>query len=207
NLRNGVYDMVTKELLAHSPDYGFKNVLEFEFNKDAKAPLFEKFLKDVTLDDPLMQKTLLEYAGYCMSNDRPWAQQALFLVGTGSNGKSTFVDVIKEISGEGTYSTVTLGSIDDPTRCQMLENKLFNISEETNPGSLAISESFKRIVAGQEVEVKRLYYQPYSAKLNVKLIIVCNTLPKVRDTTDGTFRRMLFVPFDAKFSADTQDPD
>ena len=208
NLRNGVYDMVEKRLLPHSPDFGFKNVLKFDFDPAAKAPLFERFLADVTLGDALMQKTLMEYSGYAISGDRPWAQQALFLVGvTAQNGKSTFIDVIKEISGDDTYATVTLTGIDDPARCQSLENKLFNISEETNPGSLSRSESFKRIVTGQEIEVKRLYYQPYSAKLNVKLFITCNTPPKVRDSSMGTFRRMLFVPFDAKFEGDKEDPD
>ncbi len=206
NLRNGVYCLETKTLLEHSPDFGFKNVLDFDYVPGAIAPIFDKFLNDVTQNDELMRKTLLEYSGYCMSGDKNWAQQAIFLFGSGSNGKSTFVNVLKAISGREAYASVTLSSLDEPTMRQSLENKLFNISEETNPGALTRSESFKRIVTGENIEMKRLYYQPYSAELHVKLLVVCNTLPKVRDTSDGTFRRMLFVPFDAKFSEADQDP-
>jgi putative DNA primase/helicase len=81
----------------------------------------------------------------------------------------------------------------------MIVGKLFNLGEETNVHSLAQSESFKTIVGGGEVDIKKLYSQPFMYRNKAKMIFACNKLPYTKDTSDGFYRRLLLIPFKAKF--------
>jgi len=199
NLQNGVYDIKEDKLLPHDDSYGFMYVLPYEYDADAKAPVFEKFMQDITMGDVEKEKVLLEYAGYCISNDIYWKHKALMLVGDGANGKSTFMDVLKAMVGKDNYGALSLSALNSATNRYMIENKLFNFGEETSVDSLGNSEEFKILSAGGEYTIKQLYMQPYKAFNKCKLVFSCNELPKTMDVTNGLLRRLLFVPFDARF--------
>ena len=47
NVKNGLLNMKTGELLPHTPDYYSLNQLPIKYNPEAKAPKFEKFLNEV----------------------------------------------------------------------------------------------------------------------------------------------------------------
>lgn len=205
NFKNGVLDLRTKKLLPHSTEYGFFYCLPYAYDPEATCPTFDQHIKDITCDDEDLQSILLEFMGYAVSNDEPWAQRCLFLTGEGNNGKSTFINILKGIVGPGSYSTITIDNLENQQILAGIEGKLFNLSEE-GPNQLYRSGIFKRAVAGQEETVKRLYVQPYSVFIRAKMIVTCNELPKSPDTTHGFFRRFLIVPFDRKFTAKDEDP-
>jgi P4 family phage/plasmid primase-like protien len=205
NFQNGVLDLKTKELLPHSLDYGFFYCLPYEYNPDATCPNFDQHLKDITCDDEDLQNILLEYMGYAISNDEPWAQKALILTGEGNNGKSTFVNTLYNLVGPDSYSDIKIEQLGNQQMLANIEGKLFNISDET-PEKLYKSSHFKNIVSGGNEIVKRLYVQPYSIKVRAKLIVLCNDLPASKDTTHGFFRRFLIVPFDRIFTSKDEDP-
>lgn len=207
NLQNGVYDIKKNELLPHNEDYGFTYVLPYDYDPKAKCPAFDSFMKDITMNDQESEDVLLEYAGYCISNDQYWKHKVLMLVGDGANGKSTFMDVMKAMVGKDNYGALSLTAINSPVNRYMLENKLFNFGEETNVDSLATSEELKIISAGGEYTVKQLYMQPYQVSNKCKLVFSCNELPRTMDMTNGLLRRLLFVPFDARFDEDDEKTD
>ncbi len=92
NFSNGVLNTKTSVFTeGHSSDNGFKYVMPYPYDPAAKAPTFEKVLDDFTCGDKELAQQLLEFCGYCLSNDRCWDHKSLLLVGSrGSNGKSTF---------------------------------------------------------------------------------------------------------------------
>lgn len=205
NFQNGVLDLKTKSLLPHSQLYGFFYCLPYDYNPDALCPAFDQHLKDITCDDEDLQNILLEYMGYAISNDEPWAQKALILTGEGNNGKSTFVNVLYNLVGPDSHSDIKIEQLGNQQMLATIEGKLFNISDET-PEKLYKSSHFKNIVGGGKEIVKRLYVQPYSIRVRAKLIVLCNDLPQSKDTTHGFFRRFLIVPFDRIFNAHDGDP-
>lgn len=206
NLQNGVLDMETLELHAHSKEYGFRYVLPYSYEPGATAPRFQQFLDEVTLRDTEMQQTLMEFVGYALSGDDCWLQKAMVLEGEGSNGKSVFLDVLRELGGSANYSSLTLYDMKNEANRYQLEHKLFNVAEETPVDALRDSSTFKNIVAGGEILVKRLYKQTYSMKNRAKLIFACNELPRTLDNTHALFRRFVICPFEATFDAKTADP-
>ena len=203
NFHNGYLNIDTMEFQEHDKDLGFRYVLPYDYDKTAKAPTFEKMLDQVTGGDKDTQKVLLEYMGYCLSNDACWAQKVLVLDGTGANGKSTFMDLVKKLAGKGNYSSLTMEDINKSEyNRQMLDGKLFNVSEETPTKSLVNNSIFKSLATGGEVQVRSPYKEPYFIRNSAKLIFSCNELPSSSDNSYGFYRRLIIVPFTQKFTKD-----
>jgi P4 family phage/plasmid primase-like protien len=201
NMQNGVFRVETGELLPHDKAYGFTYILPYAYDKNATCEGFIKFLLQICCNDLELVEVLQEYLGYAISNSPCYAEKALFLYGPkASNGKSTLVKVMQNLVGRDNYSSVTLDALNKDTKRYMLENKLFNVSEETNVRALSESEVFKVMVTGGELDVKKLYSQDYTIKNKAKLFVLCNELPRSGDRTDGLYRRMIIFPMNARFS-------
>lgn len=210
NMANGVYNLEDNKLYPHSPNYGFRYVLPFDYpESDEVTPVFDKFMADVTCQRPELLTILIEFMGYCLSGDRCWAQKCLMITGEGANGKSTFLDLLKNLTGHDNYSAVSMGELtrSENTRL-LLENKLFNVSSETGANSIYAGEIFKAMVAGDEITVKKFYVGTYSIVNKAKLILSCNEAPHLGESNHAMFRRIIMVPFEATFSDKdgTKDP-
>lgn len=207
NFRNGVLDLNAPEkgLQPHSQEYGFRHTLPYDYDANAKAPRFTKFLNEVTVGDESLQAVLLEFAGYCFSNDDCWAAKTLILTGDGANGKSTFLNVLFSLAGQGNYSVLSLESLRSETSRQALDGKLFNASEETPTYSLMDSSAFKNCISGGMIQMRQLYKTAYIVHNRTKFVFACNELPVNRDTSQGLFRRLLIVPFTAVFEGSKRD--
>lgn len=206
NMRNGVYDMHTGEVSSHSRDLGFTHILPYDYDKDAACPAFDKFLDEVTVKREDLKSVLLEFSGYCISNDESWLQKAIFLNGDGANGKSIFADVLRSVAGANNVSSQRLERLGMPVVNALLENKLVNISEEAGKSAFFASDDFKEIVTGGHMTIKKLYKNQYEIQNRTKFVMLCNGLPLAADGSHGFFRRLIIVPFDATFDEATRDP-
>lgn len=207
NLANGVLDLAGSEpeLLEHSPKFGFMSVLPYEYDPAAECPRFDAFLKEVTQKDEEMEAVLMEFAGYAFSNMEYIHHKAAILTGAGSNGKSTYLNVLKNLASEGSYSSITADKFSNPQYTAKLEGKLFNIAEETPDNSFLDGSAFKNITAGGNVEVKIVYKMPYEIRNRAKIMMACNTLPGMRDFTQGMKRRLMIIPFERQFTEADMD--
>lgn len=200
NLANGVLNIDTRELEDHDPKFGFRSTLPFEYDPNATAPTFQKMLEAVTCGDKEMQATLMQYFGYCISNDEPRADKILVLTGKGQNGKSRFLNVIRAIGGT---SVTNLGvkDIENPFHLQKLDGALFNILEEVPSFTdKEFWETMKSLIAGGSATVSRKFKDAFDFQNKAKFIMTCNDLPKGATPNHGYFRRLLIVPFNATFS-------
>lgn len=207
NFNNGYLDLETKHFHPHSKDIGFRYCLPYDFEAEALAPKFKKFLGRVTQNDAGLQQLLLEFMGYALSGDSCWAQKALVLTGGGSNGKSTFMNIMRAVGGDVSHTPMTLSELRSEYKLQLLDGKLFNMAEETPSKALVDSSVFKNLVGGGTVIVRQIYKAPYQTRMKAKLIFACNDLPKSEDTTHAFYRRFFIVPFRATFSQGQADFD
>jgi len=202
NFKNGIL-LENGTLVPHSDEYGFRDILPYEYDATATCPAFDKFLDDVMVGDESLKSNFLEYTGYALSNDPIWLHKAWVLLGSGENGKSTALDIIRELAGKENYTSVSIGDLRNEGTRQMLDGKLFNISEETPTKALSDSTHFKNLSAGGEINVRQIYKKPYSMRNKAKLIFACNELPGSTDASQGFFRRFLIMPFKATFTNDS----
>lgn len=205
NFKNGVLDVKTGEFTdGPSRDIGFFFTLGFDYDRTATAPVFTRFLDEITCGDNELKRLLLEFGGYALSNDEYWEHKALLLVGDGSNGKNTFVQVLKDLAGTG-YSSVAMKNLSNEQHLARLEGKLFNFSEEASVKAFYDTDAFKTICSGGEINVKTVYQKPYDIVNRAKIIIACNDIPESRDTSFGFFRRFAIAPFNATFTERNRD--
>jgi len=207
NFLNGYLDIDNMEFMPHDPEHAFRNILPYDYDPDAQAPAFLQMLDLVTGGDQATITVLLEFVGYCLSNDNCWAQKALVLTGDGSNGKSTFLDVLKALAGKGNYASNNLAKIDSDYNLATLDKKLFNISEETSPKALLDNSTFKNLVTGGTFLVRLPYKEPYEIANRSKQILTCNAMPETQDNTHGFYRRLLIVPFDQTITPESPGYD
>lgn len=204
NFKNGVYNMSEDKLYPHDKRYPFKHVLPADYDETAIAPRFREFMREVTCGREEIEKLLQEFMGYVISGMPCAYEKGLLLLGSGANGKSTFVNVLRLLSGEAA-SSLSARDIVDPAKRAAMNGKIVNISEENSLNSFRDVETLKNMISGGVVWAKILYAQPFEFRNRAKLIFLCNTLPINYDNTHGFFRKLVIAPFDAVFSPEKAD--
>lgn len=203
NLRNGLMDIQTGKLHPHRRDLFSTIQLPIEFDPSAMCPAWEKFLKEAVEDSALI-KLLQEFVGLCLVPETKF-QKALILVGSGANGKSTFLSILEFLLGRENISTVPMGKLESEFHRAALYNKLANISSELEISELMGSGYFKSIVGGDLVDAAFKFKDSFNFKPFARLLFAMNELPRVRDKSFGFFRRLLIVPFNRQFTGAQAD--
>jgi len=197
NLKNCTFEIKggkTKQRKFRREDF-ITYQLPFDFDPDAKAPMFKAYL-DRVLPDKESQQILSEYLGYVFIQPSTLKlEKSLILYGSGANGKSVFYDIIKALLGEHNTSDYSLQSLtnDNGYYRASIANKLVNYASEIN-GRLETA-FFKQLSSGEPVEARLPYGNPFTVTRYAKLIFNCNELPSDIEQTMAFFRRFLIIPF------------
>ena len=204
--KNGVYDIVRDEMLEPTPDIVITNRVEWNYRPDAYDELGDSTLNKLACGDLEIRALLEECIGYCLYR-RNELGKAFILTGDKSNGKSTFLDVVKCILGEENISALDLKELGDRFSTAMLFGKLANIGDDIGDDFLQGSEVaiFKKIVTGDRIKAERKGQDPFEFNPYVKLLFSANDIPRMKDKTGAVLRRLVIIPFNASFSKD--DPD
>ena len=208
--RNGVLDIETMELLSFSPEFRIPNVIPHDWNPEAQSDVLDGMLRRVACGDPFIESNLCEFLGLCMYRSGKYAFAAILLGKqneTASNGKSTYIDMIRNVLGEDNYSSLSLRALGDRFNQQYLSGKLANLgddisSEFTDGSSL---EVFKKAVAGSKISTDVKNSRGYEFTPYCTMMFSANRFPKMEKLDDGTLRRLFPVRFNAHFTK--ADPD
>lgn len=207
--RNGVYDLETKELKPFSPDYIITNMIPWDFNEYAYSELCDKTLNKISCDDKEIRSLLEECIGYCFFRHNELSK-AFFLTGRGSNGKSTFLDMVKNVLGRPNYVSLDMDELSERFSVTTMFGKLANIGDDISDEFLqgkAIAQ-FKKIVSGNDIKAENKGQDAYFYKPTVKLLFSANEIPRMRNRGfDAIKRRLVIIPFNATFSKDDPDYD
>jgi putative DNA primase/helicase len=207
NLENGTFEITPtkRELRAFNRNDFLTHQLPFEYEPEAKAPQFKKYLDEV-LPDQNKQRIFAEYCGYIFIKPSVLKlEKMLILYGTGANGKSVFFEVINALLGTQNISNYSLQSLtnDNGYFRAKIANKLVNYASEIN-GKLE-TDIFKQMASGEPIEARLPYGEPFILNEYAKLIFNCNDLPKDVEHTNAFFRRFLIIGFDVTIPEDKQD--
>lgn len=194
NVANGILNTKSHQLTSHSPKYHFTYVLNHKYDPKQKCPEFIEFLNYVFEGDQELVQLTFQIFGYTIYGGHPFLHKAFDLFGTGRNGKSTWLEVLKLLIGAQNYSTVSMSNLNKPFSVVSMDGKIANIVEES-PNSVLDSEAFKAIVGGGEITAAQKHKPEYPMKSNCRLFFANNSLPKFGDPTAGTYERLVFLPF------------
>lgn len=205
NVNNGVADIKTGTLAPHTYKNLFKYCSPVDFDPLATCPKWLQYLSDVFKGDEELRDLVQRMFGYIIIGGDPFLHKAFCLVGSGRNGKSTLLKVLKNVVGGESYATISMSKLDKEFSLVSLDGKLANIVEET-PNDEINSEAFKNMVAGGEVRAAHKGFDEYSFHCKARFVFACNDMPQFRDKNISMTDRLIFLPFDRYFSDEERDP-
>ena len=202
NFKNGLYDLNNNALMPHSPYYFTINQINANRNWDpVRIGAVDRFLDKISCENIGRKKAILQMIGYSMTSSVEM-QKAFVLYGkTAGNGKSTLLEIIERLIGSENVSHVTLQDfVSNRFSVSEIKGKLVNIVSEMTKEFLKDSSVFKQIVTGDTINVEEKFKDRHTIKPYAKHIFTANELPKVADTSNGYFRRLFIIPFEAVFT-------
>lgn len=204
--RNGVYNLETDELLPYSPNYVITNRIPWDYNPNAYHELMDATLDRLSCCDKEVRANLEESVGYMMFR-RNELGKAFMLTGDGSNGKSTWLNLLKCLIGDGNYSALDLKKLSDRFSTVMLFGKLANIGDDISSEYISDVAEFRKIVTGETIDAEQKGQAKFQFEPYVKLFFSSNSIPRMGKGKDfnAIKRRLIIIPFNAKFSR--EDPD
>ena len=136
---------------------------------------------------------------------RVYAEQMIIAYGGGANGKSTFWNTIARVLG--TYSgkisadalTMSCKRNVKPEMAE-LKGKRLIIASELEEGQRLNTGMVKQICSIDPIEAEKKYKDPFHFVPSHTLVLYTNYLPKVTANDDGTWRRLIVIPFNAKIT-------
>lgn len=198
NFSNGLLNISTYELTPHTPQYLSTSQIPIAYAPAATAPRWERFISEVSSDDPQQGKLLQEIAGYCLTTSTVFAK-AFILFGQGANGKSMFTRMLAKIVGKDATSSVNLTTLTRQFGLYGIIGKKINLIDEIS-GNYFESNTIKGVISGETMSAEVKYRpEPLEFVPTAKLLFSVNELPKINDTTPGLYRRFIIVPFDRSF--------
>ena len=202
--KNGVYNLVDDTFMDFSPNYIITNKINWCYNPEAYSELVDKTLNKIACHDKEIRMLLEEVIGYCFYR-RNELGKAFILIGDKSNGKSTFLDMVKTLLGDNNISSLDLKELGERFKTAELFGKLANIGDDIGDEFIANAAVFKKLVTGDRINVERKGQDPFDFNNYSKMLFSANNIPRIKDKTGAVQRRLIIIPFDAKFSVD--DPD
>lgn len=199
NLKNCLLDVASKVTMPHTPN--FVSIIQYPvvYDTTADCPIWKKCLHEWMEGPEEYEKTRLlqQFSGYILSSSMLY-DRALFMVGDGGNGKSTFIDTIAMIIGPDATSHIDLESLYSQFGMQGLVGKRLNIIEEV-AGNYYQSNKLKKLVSGEMVTIDIKYKPQFTFRPQAKFVFSVNNLPRVDDTSTATERRICAVAFNNNF--------
>ncbi len=206
--KNGIVDLNTIkgegeifELIKPSPEYFMMNPIPWEISNSSDTPIIDKLFNDWMQPDIDFIDTLYEIISYCMLRDYP-INRIFCFHGPGSNGKTTFINLLKIFIGDGNFSSTRLSTLlNNRFELQKLHKKLIATISETTFREIENSDVIKDLSGGDIISFEYKYaIDAVSEKNYAKLIISTNNLPPTSDKSQGYYRRWLIIDFLNKFT-------
>ena len=200
-VRNGVIELPSGQLRPHRREDLLTRIAPVEFDPSAPYPLWGSFIEKVTGGDAELAGYVQRIFGYCLTG-MTQEQVFFFLFGSGANGKSTCLNVLREMLGsdlakQTPYETLThkkqgRGSTNDLARLQGVRVAL---TTEIEDGSQLDESLVKQLTGGESIAARYLYREFAEFVPKLKLVIAGNHKPVIRGDDHGMWRRVHLVPF------------
>ena len=204
--QNGVYDVTTFEFLPFDPSYVITNRIDHRYNEEAYSEIADAVLDRLTCNDKQLRMILEEVIGYTFYR-RNELRKAFVLLGDKANGKSTYLDMIKNLLGDNNTSALDLNELGDRFKTAELHNKLANIGDDIGDMFIANPAVFKKLVSGDRINAERKGQDPFDFNNYSKFLFSANDMPRIKDKTGAVINRLIMIPFNARFDKNSANYD
>ncbi len=195
-LGNGVWELDTKQLLPHSPDYNFRTFCPVNFDKEAKCKNWINFINETLYQEDIL--TMQEWFGFNLYREY-FIKKGVICEGEQNTGKSVLLDTLIKFVGEQNKTGLSLQKIttgSDFTKLS-LKDKWANIYDDLSSKDLSDGGAFKIATGGGWISGEEKFGEYQQFRSYAKQMFATNKVPPVKDNDDlAYFGRWIVFKFD-----------
>lgn len=210
-VNNGIFDYKNKQLLPFTPEIVFLSKSRVNYNPTAKNVVIhndedntdwdvESWMHELSDDDDIV--TLLwQILGAIVRPLVNWDKSAWFYSEMGNNGKGTLCELMRQLCGVGTYTSIPLSDFGKDFMLEPLTHASAIIVDENDVGTyIDKAANLKAVVTGDIIQINRKFKTPISYQFHGFMVQCLNEMPRIKDKSNSFYRRQLFVPFTKCFT-------
>lgn len=202
NTPAGTVDLKTGDMKLHDPDTPFLYCTHITAVSPGSqgAKMWLDFLDTVTCGDESLAGFLQLVAGMAAVG-AVYHEGIVIANGSGRNGKSTFFNALAAVMGDyaGTIDArvLTTDRQNKGAALATLRGKRLVIAAELEEHQRLSTSTLKQLASTDMLTIEEKFKQPETVKQTHTLVLYTNHLPRVGSTDNGTWRRLIVVPFNA----------
>ena len=209
NCENGTIELKTGKLREHRPEDFITKICHAPYDTNCAIPLWTQLLEKVTVGDEAMQRYIQKALGYALSGDT--SEQAIFILyGTGSNGKSTLLNIFSDLMN--TYAQSTPSDTFMQKKNESVNNDIARLKGARFVSAIEMEENkrmaeslIKSMTGGDRLVTRFLYGEFFEYVPQFKVFLAVNHKPVIKDTTNSIWRRIKLIPFTTTFTEQERD--
>lgn len=211
-VRNGVLNLRNSTLVEPDPQMLISKQANVDFDRDAKAPLWEKFIRETFLGNQNQIHYIQKALGYSITGDVS-EEVSHFCYGSGNNGKTLKTNIMYNLLGD--YAAIVdtdvlmradnVGNSAASPELARLQGIRFGVANEVEEGRRLNDKNLKKLASKQAITARELYGRIFEFMPTLKLWITTNHKPFVSDQTDGAWRRIRLVEFNNRLTKEQID--
>jgi len=196
---NGWVHLKTLEHTPHTPVLLSRRKSAVDYNREAKCPLYDKFLDEQIQLQKDQVRVIDQFSGLLLTPDIT-KQKMLVLIGKPGCGKSTLLDLWQDVLGDLSvqYSLHEIASETFRFKGSTLVGKTLCWFDEVEVTRSNMGNSLINLITGQQIRVERKGINDIiTAQNKLKCVLTANTLP--RSAEMGIYRRMILIYLNYSF--------
>jgi putative DNA primase/helicase len=206
---NGIVDLRTGVLRPGERTDFVTHQVSQPFDAEAPCERWRQFIGEVFEGDVALINFIHKALGYSLTGSM--SEQVFFLLlGTGSNGKSIFLDTLEHIwgsYGQRANMKMFVGSGDlEKFHLADLAGRRLVFAAETQAEQKWKEHTIKNFTGGETQRVEKKFGDPFTFQPVGKIWLGMNHQPKVGDDSFGFWRRVRLIPFNRVFTGSAADP-
>lgn len=210
-VKNGIFNKETQQLEPFRQNEYRLAKIQTNYNPNAISPTitmpdgvdwtFDSWLDELVDHDPDRLTQMWQIITAALNPGRVYNKCVIFYSRQGNNGKGTLGQVLKNIIGEGLYSSVNIKNFGVRFRTQQLLGKILNIADENPVGAyIDGTDEFKAAITGDDIQIEAKGKDAYPMQVRMLNIQMMNGTLLTRDKSNSIYRRLLIVPFTHTFT-------
>lgn len=202
NTPGGEVRLDSGEILPHDPSNHITRITNCA-PSDVGSEIWTKFLDQISCEDRAVAEFLQQFAGMAAIG-KVYEERLLIALGSGGNGKSTFFNTIQNVLGSyaGTIrSELLVASNDSGKKFEFanLRGMRFVVAEELEEGKQLDTAALKHLCSTGEINAQFKGKDIFTFKPSHSTVLCTNHMPSVRAMDNGTWDRLIVVPFKGRF--------
>lgn len=199
-VNNGIFNLKTKKLLPFSPEYYFTSKITTNYIENAPKPEwdFDSWLNEIGCSDQEVTQLLWQVINESVNGSYSRGKYFI-LTGDGNNGKGTFQMLLINLIGKENVSTLKIHEFGDRFRSYQLQGKVCNVGDDIDSEYIKDNTFLQSLITMDLVTLEQKNKDPFSVQMGIGVVFSANKIPKVGNKTNGTYRRMMIIPFNASF--------